>query len=98
MKKVKLGIIGCGNIGSQHYSNVLNGKCPEIEVTAIADLNPDRLAWAENACKERQAKGIDVKLPTMFSNASEMLKSGLIEAVIISVPHYSHPGYAIEAM
>ena len=68
MKKVKLGIIGCGNIGSQHYSNVLNGKCPEIEVTAIADLNPDRLAWAENACKDRQAKGIDVKLPTMFSN------------------------------
>ena len=80
MKKVKLGIIGCGNIGSQHYSNVLNGKCPEVEVTAIADLNPDRLAWAEATCKEYQAKGSDAQVPTMFSNASEMLKSGLIEA------------------
>ena len=98
MNKVKLGIIGCGNIGSQHYSNVLNGKCPEIEVIAIADLNPDRLAWAEATCKEYQAKGSDAQVPTMFSNASEMLKSGLIEAVIISVPHYLHPTYAIEAM
>lgn len=98
MKKVKLGIIGCGNIGSQHYSNVLNGKCPEIEVVAIADINPSRLAWAETTCKERQANNPDIPMPTMFSDASEMLRSGLIDAVIISVPHYSHPGYAIEAM
>lgn len=97
MKKIRLGIIGCGNIGSQHYSNVLNGKCPEIEVVAIADINPARLEWAKAKCEEYQAKQADIPMPVMFSNASEMLKSGLIDAVIISVPHYNHPTYAIEA-
>ncbi len=97
MKKVRLGIIGCGNIGSQHYSNVLNGKCPEIEVTAIADVNPDRLEWAKNVCKKYRDEKKDVPEVALFSDASEMLSSGLIDAVIISVPHYDHPRYAIEA-
>ena len=97
MKKVRLGIIGCGNMGSQHYTNVLKGKCPEIEVVAIADTNPDRLEWATNTYKEYVKAGSNACMPVMFSDASEMLKSGIIEAVIISVPHYDHPRYAIEA-
>ena len=39
-KKVRIGIIGCGNMGSAHFNNILANKCPEIEVTAIADVNP----------------------------------------------------------
>ena len=97
MKKVKLGIIGCGNMGSQHYSNVLSGKCPELEVCAIADLNKDRLDWAREACKKHQETNPDIPSVALFTDASEMLSSGLIDAVIISVPHYDHPRYAIEA-
>ena len=97
MKKVKLGIIGCGNMGSQHYSNVLSGKCPELEVCAIADLNKDRLDWAREACKKHQETNPDIPSVAVFTDASEMLSSGLIDAVIISVPHYDHPRYAIEA-
>ena len=37
MDKVRLGIIGVGNMGSGHIENIVAGKCPEIEVTAIAD-------------------------------------------------------------
>ena len=97
MKKVRLGIIGCGNMGSQHYSNVLNGKCPEIEVTAIADINPDRLDWAKKTNQDYRTNNSDITEVTLFSDASEMIKSGLIDAVLISVPHYKHPQYAIEA-
>ena len=97
MKKIRLGIIGCGNIGSQHYSNVLNGRCPEIDVVAIADVNPDRLEWAKQRCSEAKLQNADIPELTLFSDASEMLVSGLIDAVIISVPHYDHPRYAIEA-
>ena len=97
MKKVRLGIIGCGNIGSQHYSNVLNGKCPEIDVVAIADLNPDRLKWAKNICQKYREQKPEIPEVILFSNASEMLSSGRIDAVLISVPHYDHPKYAIEA-
>ena len=97
MKKIKLGIIGCGNIGSQHYSNVLNGKCPEIDVIAIADVNPDRLEWAKSTCLKHREQNPEIPEVILFSNASEMLSSGLIDAVLISVPHYDHPRYAIEA-
>jgi predicted dehydrogenase len=98
MRKIKLGIIGCGNMGSQHYSNVLNGKCPEICVTAIADINPDRLAWAKDTCEKYQAQKDGIPSLHLFSDATELIKSGEIDAVIISVPHYEHSKYAIEAL
>ena len=97
MKKVRLGIIGLGNIGAQHYRNILNGHCPEIDVVAVADINPDRLEWAKKTCESYQAENASIPMPIMFSDASEMIKSGEIDAVVIAVPHYQHPGYAIEA-
>ena len=36
-KKIRLGIIGIGNMGSGHAGNVLNGKCPDFELAAVAD-------------------------------------------------------------
>ena len=87
MRKVKLGIIGVGNMGSGHLKNIMEGKCPEIEVAAVADINPDRLRWA----REQLGEALPV-----FSTAEEMLDSGLIEAAIVAVPHYDHPKYAIE--
>ena len=97
MKKIRLGIIGCGNMGSQHYSNVLSGQCPEIEVTAIADTNPDRLDWARCKCEEYRKTNHNIPVVALFSDASKMLSDGQIDAVIVSVPHYDHVRYAIEA-
>ena len=97
MTKLNVGIIGLGNMGSQHYSNVLQGKCPEIDVVAIADINPDRLEWAKNKNKEYRLTNDSIPEPTLFSNADELIQSGLVQAVIISVPHYDHPKYAISA-
>lgn len=86
MNKIRLGIIGVGNMGSGHLQNVIDGKCPKVEVTAVADINPQKL---ENAKK---------KLPGLacFDSAEKMLDSGLIDAALIAVPHYNHPVYAIE--
>ncbi len=97
MKKVRLGIIGLGNIGSQHYRNVLNGHCPEIDITAVADTNSDRLDWAIKTCASYQESNPTVPTPILFSNGSEMIESGVIDAVVIAMPHYEHPKYAIEA-
>ncbi len=89
MKKVRLGIIGIGNMGSGHARNIKAGMCPEIEVTAVADINPARLEWA------KAELGEDVAL---FDNAETMLDSGKIDACIVSVPHYDHARYVIECM
>lgn len=90
MERIKLGIIGIGNMGSGHAGNIKNGSCPEIELVAIADNNPERLAWAK---EQNYAENI-----TYFNTAEEMLDSGLINACVIAVPHYDHTKYAIECM
>lgn len=87
--KIRLGIIGVGNIGTTHAKNVYSGKCPDFELTAVADINPARLDWV----RENLSSGIH-----RFADAAEMMDSGLIDACIVSVPHYSHPLYAMEAM
>lgn len=87
MDKVRIGIIGIGNMGSGHANNIKNGKCPEMELTAVADINPERLKWAEENLGSSIVK---------FSTAEELLDSGLIDAVIVAVPHYDHPKYAME--
>lgn len=86
MDKVRLGIIGMGNMGSGHMQSIIKGECPRIEVTAFADIDPQKL--------ERAAG----QLPTAkaFGDALQMLDSGLIDAALIAVPHYDHPTYAIE--
>ncbi len=88
-KKIRLGLIGIGNMGSGHARNVVEGRCPEFELTAVAEINPDRTEWAK---KEIPSNAV------YFTDAIEMLDSGLIEACIVAVPHYDHCRYAIECM
>lgn len=45
--QVRIGIIGLGNMGTWHSNNILQGKCPEITIAAVADINPERLEWAK---------------------------------------------------
>ena len=90
-KKLKVGIIGIGNMGSGHAKSRLckEGVCPDMELVAVADTNPDRLEWAKENLPESVAR---------FATAEELLDSGLVEACIIATPHYFHPVYAIECM
>ncbi len=88
-KKIRLGIIGIGNMGSGHACRVMDGECPDFVLTAVADINPARKEWA----RKRLGEGV-----TFFDNAIAMLDSGLIDACIVTTPHYDHPGLAIECM
>lgn len=85
MKKIRLGIIGMGNMGGGHFLNVAVGKCPSVEVTAICDIDPKKIAD-------------DTKYGSVnrFVDYKEMLDSGVIDAALIAVPHYEHPIIAIE--
>ena len=87
--KVKLGIIGYGHIGSQHGRAIRDGKCPQVDLTAVCDIDPARLELA------KKTNGENIRT---FTDASELIHSGVFEAVIVAVPHYLHPSMAIEAM
>ena len=77
MEKIRLGIIGVGNIGSGHVGNILDGLCPEIEITAAADRRESRREWVRE------------KLPEIpvFAEGSDLIASGACDAVLICVPH-----------
>ena len=88
MTKVRLGIIGVGNMGSGHAANILAGKCPEIELTAVADRREARRQWAKDTLPEGTA---------IFEEGSDLIQSGLCDAVHICTPHYQHPTLAMAA-
>lgn len=88
-RKIKLGIIGVGNMGTNHGKSLIQGKCPDFELVAIADTKPERLERARKALGEQLA---------VYEDVEQMLDSGLVEACIVAVPHYDHPKYAIACM
>ena len=97
MKKIKLGIIGVGNMGTSHLRSILAGKCPEIDVTAVADVNPERIEAAKGYYNEAKENNPELPEIACFDDAIKMMESGLIDSVIVAVPHYDHPKYVIEA-
>lgn len=88
-KQLRLGIIGIGNMGSGHARNVVEGRCPDFTLTAMADIDPKRVEWMKANLAPDAA---------YFDDAIQMLDSGLIDCCIVSVPHYDHARYAMECM
>ncbi|MFA7637243.1 MAG: Gfo/Idh/MocA family oxidoreductase [Monoglobales bacterium] len=87
MTKVKLGVIGFGNMGTAHTKNVRSGLVPNMEIGAICDISKSR----RDAAKE-----LYPDIPA-FETAEELYKSGSCDAVIIATYHYSHPPLAMLA-
>ena len=89
MAKVRLGIIGIGNMGSGHARSIQSGACPELEVTAVADLKESRRQWARENLSEQVR---------IYETGEQLLDSGVVDAVLVAVPHYDHPKYVIGAL
>ncbi len=88
MEKVRLGIVGIGNQGAGYVTKIRRGDVPEMEIAAVCDINPERLEWAEKNHPE----------VARFDDAEKMMDSGLVDAILVSVPHYDHPKYSIMGM
>ncbi len=86
MKKVKIGIIGYGTMGTKHSRYLIENKVPQAELTAVADIDSKRLEAARKIC------GNDI---FTYDGAEKLIHSGHCDAVIISTPHYFHPVYAV---
>ena len=98
MEKVRLGIIGIGNMGTGHLGNILGRQCPEIEVTAVADINPARLDHARSMVEKAKAEHPEIPEIATFTDAMELIGSGLVDAILVAVPHYDHPRYCIAGL
>lgn len=89
MEKVRIGIIGIGGMGTSHAKNIVAGKVPNAELTAVCDINTERLEWA------KQSFGDSVK---RFDQVDAFFQSQAFDAVLIATTHYDHPGLAIQAL
>ena len=88
-QKIRLGIIGIGNMGSEHCRTILEGKCPETELAAVADVRPERREWA----RKNLPDGIGI-----HENGSALIRSGSCDAVLVAVPHFLHGEASREAL
>ena len=93
MDKVRFGVIGYGNMGSQHIRYLSNGEIPGAVLGAVCDNNPAKL----DAAKEFLTKEHPDLPVAYFADYKELLDSGKIDAVLIATPHYLHPVIAIDA-
>ena len=84
MNKVRIGIVGLGNMGSVHTKQILEGRIPRLEVTAVCDLDAKKLALFP------QLEG--------FASSEAMIRSGKIDAVLVATPHYAHTTIGIDAL
>lgn len=87
-KKVRLGIIGLGAQGSMYAKFINDGLVPNMEIGAIADINPAKAAVAAE-----NFPGVP-----FFDDATVMLDSGTVDAIVTCVPHYLHPQMGIDAL
>lgn len=88
MEDIRVGVIGVGNIGMLHAENIYTGKVNGMRLSAICDR------------REKRRKSCGEKIPgiTYYADYQELIHSGQVDAVVISVPHRQHAEIAIEAL
>ncbi|MBE6809716.1 MAG: Gfo/Idh/MocA family oxidoreductase [Ruminococcaceae bacterium] len=88
MDKVRIGIVGVGNIGTAHANTIFAGKVAGATLGAICDISADRRQF----CKDNYT-GVEI-----FEDYKTMFASGLIDAVIVATPHKLHCDIAMDAL
>ena len=89
MEKIRLGIIGIGNMGSEHCRLILSGQTPEIALTCVADPRQDRRDWAQQTLPA--GTGI-------YADGMSLIRAHACDAVLIATPHELHPPLAEAAL
>lgn len=86
LEEVRVGLLAYGAIGHEH--NLAVQATPGLVLAAVCDVDPERIAAARELAPDVVG----------FSDAEEMLSSGLVDLVIVSTPPNSHFRWAHEAL
>lgn len=86
MKKLRIGLVGAGNIGKVHLRAYQDVEL--AEVVALCDINPDVLA----------ATAAKFGISKTYSTEAEMLANEELDAVDVCVWNCSHAACTIEAL
>lgn len=89
MQRVRIGIIGIGNMGSAHAVCIARGEIEGLVLTAVCDIAKERREWALTTFSNADI--------AIFEDYRKLLQSDLVDAVLIATPHKLHPVIAKEA-
>lgn len=92
-KRVRMGIIGIGNMGSGHVKSFIEGEVSDdVVLAAVADLRKSRREWAKEYFRKNCTDIV------VFDDDVSLIESGLCDAVMVEIPHYDHPAVSIRAL
>lgn len=87
MKKIRMGIIGCGGISGGHIRGIMDS--PDLEIGALCDILPEKLKEKAVLCGATE--------DMCYGNYISMMESGKIDAVSICTPNNVHFPIAMDA-
>lgn len=82
MSDLRVGLIGTGMMGCEHLRNLMG--LDSVAITAVSDPNEEPLRWAAKTLGDR-ANSV-----TQFTSHQGLLDSGLVDAVLVASPNYTH--------
>jgi predicted dehydrogenase len=91
MNKLRIGLVGYGTMGKNHAKYLSTGEVPDAEITAVCDISPDSI----NRAKTDLGGKVNAEF---FDDPQKLMKSGLVDGILIVVPHYGHPTLILEAL
>ena len=84
-EKVKIAVIGVGNMGSNHLGSI--AKIDNLELAAVCDID------VEKGKKNAEAQGV-----AFYDNHTALLAAKCCDAVVVATPHYDHTTIGIDAL
>ena len=85
--EVGVGIVGLGFVGEKAHLAAFR-KIPGARLVAVADMDVER---AKKAAEKAKVKSV-------YSNHKDLIADPNVDALVISVPTFLHPQFAIDAM
>ena len=71
-------------MGAYHARSLSTGRIARATLAAVSDLNPAQLAQFPELPK--------------FTDSRELIRSGLVDAVLVATPHYDHTTIGMDAL
>lgn len=88
MEKIRLGLVGVGNMGTSHVMKLMDGEVNRCELVAICDINQKRI----DAMTKKYGDQLNY-----YTAYDEFLNHDM-DAVLIATPHYDHPVMGMAAL
>lgn len=82
MDSLRIGLIGTGMMGCEHLKNLMG--IDDVVISAYSDPNPEPRSWAALTLGERSSEA------RQFVDHRDLLSSGLVDAVVVASPNFTH--------